>query len=79
MSEIIVHEGMVKPSVQDLMDAADISRTHAYDILAGRQQPTTSDALAIYDKTGAQLGILNGLQRAAIEQIRQNITQDKAA
>lgn len=71
---------MAKPSVQDIMDAADISRTHAYDILGGREEPSLKVALDIYDKIGAQLGILAGLAPKAIEQIRENSQRrDRAA
>lgn len=67
------------PSPQTLMDAANISRTHAYDILAGREDPSLKVAFDIYDETGAQLGILKGLPKDAVEQIRENSRRDKAA
>lgn len=70
---------MDKPSVQAIMDAAGISRTHAYDILAEREEPSISVALKIYDETGAKLGILNGLPPSAVEQIRENAARSKAA
>lgn len=70
---------MDKPSVPAIMEAAGISRTHAYDILAEREEPSLKVAFDIYDKTGAQLGILNGLPKDAVEQIRENSRRDKAA
>ena len=79
-SEIIVHGSMASPSAQTLIDAADISRTHAYDILAGRQEPSLKLAFTIYDATGAGFGILKGLDRATIEKLRPNAErQDEAA
>ena len=70
---------MSQPSVQQLIDAG-ISRTHAYDILAGREKPSLAVALRIYDATKAQLGILRGLPRSTIEQLRANASdQDEAA
>lgn len=58
------------PSAQQIMFAADISRSHAYDILAKRQEPSLSVAFRIYDATGAQFGILDGLSESAIEELR---------
>lgn len=52
------------------MDAGKISRTHAYDILAGRQTPPLALAFRIYDATGSQFGILEGLSKDTIEQLR---------
>jgi hypothetical protein len=65
-------------STPQLIDAG-ISRTHAYDILAGREQPSLKVAFQIYDATGVQLGILKGLPKDAVEQIRENSRRDKAA
>jgi hypothetical protein len=69
-SEIIVQGDMVKPSAQALMDAAGISRTHAYDILAGREDPSLAVAVKIYDATGAQFGILRGCAETTIADLR---------
>ena len=52
------------------MDAADISRTHAYDIIAGRQEPSLAVALRIYDATGERFGILRGLADSSIADLR---------
>lgn len=71
---------MAKPSAQEIIEAAGISRTHAYDILSGREEPSLKVALDIYDNTGEQLGILTGLAPKAIEQIRENsLRRDRAA
>jgi hypothetical protein len=61
---------MDKPSVQDIIGAAGISRTHAYDILGGREDPSLAVALKIYDRTGAQFGILKGLAEETIADLR---------
>jgi hypothetical protein len=80
MSEIIVHGCMDKPSARAIMEAAGISRTHAYDILAGREPPSIKIALLLYDETGEQFGLLKDLSPDAIEQIRSNAApQEKAA
>lgn len=71
---------MDKPSAQAIMEAAGISRAHAYDILAGREPPSIKLALKLYDETGEQFGLLKGLPGEAIEQVRANVSQqDKAA
>lgn len=61
---------MSKPSAQQLIEGAHISRTHAYDILAEREKPSLAVALQIYDVTGEAFGILKGLSRGAIEELR---------
>lgn len=71
---------MDKPSAQAIMEAAGISRTHAYDILAEREEPSLKLALRIYDGTGEQFGLLKGLPVETIEQLRTNVPQqDQAA
>ena len=52
------------------MKAGNISRTHAYDILGRRQQPSLALAFRIYDETGGQFGLLTDLPKETIEQIR---------
>lgn len=47
-----------------------ISRGHAYDILGERQSPSLPTAFRIYDATGAQFGILKGLSKETIEELR---------
>jgi hypothetical protein len=69
-SEIIVQGRMDKPSAQAIIDAAGISRTHAYDILAEREVPSLKVAFDIYDATGAQFGILKGCAETTIEDLR---------
>ena len=62
------------------MEAAGISRTHAYDILAGREQPSLRLAFQLYDETGEQFGLLKGLPAETVEQLRANAPhQDEAA
>lgn len=56
-------------STQQLIDAG-ISRTHAYDILAGREQPSLKTAFQIYDATGERFGLLKDLNEDVIEQLR---------
>jgi hypothetical protein len=53
-SEIIVQGRMDKPSAQAVMEAAGISRTHAYDIIA----------------TGEGFGLLEGLDPVTVEKLR---------
>lgn len=68
MSEIIVQGGMA--SAQQLIDGANISRTHAYDILADREAPSLAVALRIFDATGEKFGILKGLADSSIADLR---------
>lgn len=56
-------------SVQQLIDIG-ISRTHAYDILAGRQEPSLRKAIEIFDATGERFGILKSLTPTEIEPLR---------
>jgi hypothetical protein len=67
-SEIIVQGRMA--SAQDIIEAAGISRTHAYDILAGREPPSLRVALDIFDATGERYGILKNLSDGAIAELR---------
>lgn len=60
---------MAKPSAQQLIDAG-ISRSHAYDILAGREEPSLKTAFQIYDAIGERFGLLKDLNADVIEQIR---------
>lgn len=57
-------------SAQQVIEAAGISRTHAYDIVAGRQEPSLAVALAIFDATGERYGILKGLADSSIADLR---------
>jgi hypothetical protein len=68
VSEIIVHGAMA--SAQEIIDAAGISRTHAYDIIAKREAPSLKVAFDIYDGTGEKFGILEGLDEGTIEKLR---------
>jgi hypothetical protein len=67
-SEIIVQGRMA--SAQTIIEAAGIRRTHAYDILAGRQEPSLRVALDIFDATGERYGILRNLSDGAIAELR---------
>lgn len=58
-------------SAQQLIDLG-ISRTHAYDILAEREEPSLTNAFKILDATGEQFGILRGLSEGAIDELRRN-------
>jgi DNA-binding phage protein len=61
---------MATPSARTIIEATGISRGHVYDIMAGRAQPSLKTALDIYDKTGAKLGLLEGLDAPTIEKLR---------
>ena len=60
---------MSKLSAQQLIETG-ISRTHAYDILAGREEPSLTTALKIYSATGERFGLLKGLTESAISELR---------
>ena len=53
-----------------MSEVAGISLGHASMILSGDRKPSLKVALDIYDKTGRQFGILEGLNADAIEQLR---------
>ena len=55
---------MGKPSAQEIIEAAGISRTHAYDILAKRQKPSNGVAAKVYLKTGLKTGLFETLSDA---------------
>ena len=50
-----------------LSEAAAISPSYASMILSGDRKPPLGTALKIYDKTGLQFGLLEGLTPAEIE------------
>ena len=54
-----------------------ISRSHWWAVKARKVQPGTSLAVRIFDLTGSKYGILQGLDDAAIDEIRKNTTQSK--
>lgn len=56
--------------------ALGISRSHLWSIRDGRYKPSPKLALGLYRLTGEQLGILKGLDEAAITQIAANIEED---
>jgi hypothetical protein len=60
---------MDKLSAQRIMDVAGVSRTHAYDILAEREDPSLSVALRIYAETNYKFGLLKGLSESAISEL----------
>jgi transcriptional regulator with XRE-family HTH domain len=45
----------------ELARRCGISRIYAWQLLAGKRDPSLELALQIYDETGVQLGKLNGL------------------
>lgn len=57
-------------SGEQLRVATGISRGHAYDIVAGRQEPSLKTALLIYDKTGEKFGLLEGQDDDFIDRLR---------
>ena len=61
-----------------LSELAGISLGHASMILSGDRQPSLAVALRIYDATELQFGILKGLPKETVEQLRPNV-QDEAA
>lgn len=54
----------------ELADAAKISVPYASQLLNGERGASLSTALKIYDAAGLQFGILKGLQKETIEQLR---------
>lgn len=60
---------MSKPSAQQLIELG-ISRTHAYDILGEREEPSLGIALKIYDAFGERFGLLKGKTEEFIAELR---------
>jgi hypothetical protein len=60
---------MANPTVEALI-AARISRTHAYDIIAGREEPSLAVALRIYSITREKFGLLKGLSEETIAELQ---------
>lgn len=58
----------IKPA--ELARRCGISRVYAWQLLEGKREPSLELALQIYDKTGVQLGKLNGLTPAEIQTSR---------
>ena len=62
---------MAKLSPTDLAKRAGISVPYASQLLSGaREKPSLELALQIYDRTGLQFGILEGLDKATIDGLR---------
>jgi transcriptional regulator with XRE-family HTH domain len=61
-------------SYKDLAEKAGISLSYATQLLsddpAQKRTPSLDMALKIYDATGLQLGLLEGLSRATIRHLR---------
>lgn len=55
---------------KSLSEVAGISQSHASMILSGDRDPSLRIALRIYDRLGAQYGILKGLSKETIEELR---------
>lgn len=52
-----------------------ISRSWYFAIRSGVRRPSTRVALALYDLTGEQTGVLQGLDEGAITAIRRGLEQ----
>jgi transcriptional regulator with XRE-family HTH domain len=57
-------------SYKELADKAAISQSFATQILDGSRSPSLAIALRIYDATGLQFGILAGVNKETIEDLR---------
>jgi transcriptional regulator with XRE-family HTH domain len=63
----------------ELAQAAGISVPYASQVLSGERGASLPMAFKIYDATGLQFGILKGLQKETVEQLRPKSDQDEAA
>lgn len=60
-------------SPTELAKQAGISVPYASQLLSGeRKRPSLELALQIYDRTGLQFGILEGLSESAVNEIRRS-------
>lgn len=57
-------------SYRELAERAGINAGYATQILDGTRTPSLSMAIKIYDATGLQFGILSGLPKETVEQLR---------
>lgn len=57
-------------SYKELSERARISESYATQVLDGSRKPSLAMAFQIYDATGLQFGILNGLSKETVEQLR---------
>lgn len=63
----------------ELADAAGISVPYASQVLSGERGASLNMAFKIYDATGLQFGILKGLPKETVEQLRPKSGQEEAA
>jgi len=54
----------------ELVRKTGINRVYAWQLLKGKRSPSLELALQIYDQTGVQLGMLNGLTPDEIQVMR---------
>jgi transcriptional regulator with XRE-family HTH domain len=66
-------------SYKELSDRSGISTAYAWQILSGDRVPSLAKAFQIYDATGLQFGILKGLPKKTIEQLRPNSSDQEEA
>lgn len=77
--------GMTKPTISDLMSAANISRSYACEILGTARKPSRSLAIHILQTTGWRHSVLDDLSDeqiavlASIEPWTRKATQGEAA
>jgi transcriptional regulator with XRE-family HTH domain len=64
---------------KELAERAKISPSFATQLLSGERKASLQMAFQVYDATGLQFGILNGLLPETIEQLRPKTAQDEAA
>jgi transcriptional regulator with XRE-family HTH domain len=57
-------------SYRELAEKASISESYATQILDGSRTPSLAVAFQIYDGTGLQFGLLNGLDADTVEKLR---------
>jgi hypothetical protein len=65
--------------VEQIVEAGKVSAAYARMLRSGDRYPSIALALRLFDATGAKVGPLAGLSKAAIEAARQNEEARQAA
>lgn len=66
-------------SYKELADKAGISLSYAAQLLNGERGASLPMAFKIYDATGLQFGVLKGLPKKTVEQLRPKSKPDAEA
>jgi transcriptional regulator with XRE-family HTH domain len=66
-------------SYKELAERAKLSESYATQLLSGERGASLVTAFKIYDATGLQFGILKGLPKKTVEQLRPKTDEQEQA